>query len=79
MANEPPPDHESNQEESDDDKSSSEVSQKADRLEFIRDFQEIMNKAIKQLLDNFMLVKKDDKMQRNDKFQVQVSDIILQQ
>ena len=45
-----PPDHESNQEESEDKESSSEVNHKADRMEFIKEFQEIMNEAIDRLL-----------------------------
>ena len=49
--NEPPQDHESDQEESENEEISSEVSWRADRLEFIREFQEIMNKAIEQLLN----------------------------
>ena len=51
MAEEPPQDHESDQEESEDEENLSEASQRADRLEFIREFQEIMNKAIEQLLN----------------------------
>ena len=51
VVNRPPLDHESDQEESDDKESSSEVSQRTDRLEFIREFQEIMHKAIEQLLN----------------------------
>ena len=49
--NEPPPDHKRDQEESDDEENSSEVSQRTDRMEFIKEFQEIMNKAIEQLLN----------------------------
>ena len=41
-AEEPPQDHKSDQEESEGKKSSSEVNQRADRLEFIREFQEII-------------------------------------
>ena len=51
MAEEPPQDHESDPEESEDKENSSEASQRANRLEFIREFQEIMNKAIEQLLN----------------------------
>ena len=51
MAEEPPQDHESDPEESEDEENSLEASQRADRLEFIREFQEIMNKAIEQLLN----------------------------
>ena len=47
----PPQDHESDPEELEDEENSSEASQRADRLEFIREFQEIMNKAIEQLLN----------------------------
>ena len=46
----PPPDHESDQEELED-KSSSEVNQRADQMELIKEFQEAMNKAIEQLLN----------------------------
>ena len=45
-----PPDHESDQEDEEDEESSSEVNCKADRMEFIKEFQEIMNEAIDQLL-----------------------------
>ena len=45
-----PPDHKSDQEESEDKESSSEVNQRADQLEFIKGFQEVMNQAIEQLL-----------------------------
>ena len=41
----------SDQENTEDKESSSEVKQRADQLEFIREFQEIMNKAIEQLLN----------------------------
>ena len=51
MAEEPPQDHESDPEELKDEENSSEASWRADRLEFIREFQEIMNKAIEQLLN----------------------------
>ena len=51
VAEEPPQDHESDLEESEDEENSLEASQRADRLEFIREFQEIMNKAIEQLLN----------------------------
>ena len=50
-AEEPPQDHASDQEETEDEASSSEVNWRADQLEFIREFQEIMNKAIEQLLN----------------------------
>ena len=42
----PPPDHESDQEELEDKESSSEVNQRADRMEVIKDSQEAMNQAI---------------------------------
>ena len=51
MAEEPPQDHKSDQEDTKDKESSSEVNQRADRLELIREFQEIMNKVIEQLLN----------------------------
>ena len=51
MAEEPPQDHKSDSEETEDEESLLEVNQRADRLEFIREFQEIMNKAIEQLLN----------------------------
>ena len=49
-AEEPPQDHTSDQEESEDKESLSEVNQRADTLKFIREFQEIMNKAIEQFV-----------------------------
>ena len=51
MAKQLPPDHKSDQEESEDEESSSEVNQRADQMEFIKDFQEAMNQAIEQLLN----------------------------
>ena len=51
MAEEPPQDHKSDEEDTKDKESSSEVNQRVDQLEFIREFQEIMNKAIEQLLN----------------------------
>ena len=51
MAEEPPQDHTSDQENTEDKESSSEVNQRANGLEFIKEFQEIMNKAIEQLLN----------------------------
>ena len=45
-----PPDHKSDQEYSEDEESLSEVNCKADRMEFIKEFQEFMNKAIDQLI-----------------------------
>ena len=50
MTKESPPDHESDQEDEEDEESSSEVNRKAERMEFIKEFQEIMNQAIDQLL-----------------------------
>ena len=44
-------DHASDQENTKDEESLSEVNQRADRLEFIREFQEIINKAIEQFLN----------------------------
>ena len=51
VAKQPPPDHESDQEESGNKEISSEVNQRADQMEFIKEFQEVMNKAIEQLLN----------------------------
>ena len=51
MAEEPPQDHKSDQEELDNEENWLEVSQRANRMEFIREFQEIMNRAIEQLLN----------------------------
>ena len=45
-----PPGHESDQGDSEDEESSSEVNQRADQMEFIKEFQEAMNQAIDQLL-----------------------------
>ena len=50
VTKESPPDHESDQEDKEDEESLSEVNQKADRMEFIKEFQEIMNQAIDKLL-----------------------------
>ena len=50
MTKESPPDHESDQEDEEDEESSSEVNLKADQMEFIKEFQEIMNEAINRLL-----------------------------
>ena len=50
MTKESPPDHESDQEDTEDKESSSEVNPKADQIEFIKEFQEVMNQAIDQLL-----------------------------
>ena len=46
-----PPDHESDQEEQEDEESSSEVNRRTDQMYFIKDFQEVMNQAIEQLLN----------------------------
>ena len=46
VTKESPPDHESDQENEEDEESSSEVNCKADQMEFIKEFQEIMNEAI---------------------------------
>ena len=51
MGEEPSQDHASDQEDTEDEESSSEVNQRTDLLEFIREFWEIMNKAIEQLLN----------------------------
>ena len=50
VTNESPPDHASDQEDEEDKENSSEVNRKADRMEFIKEFQEFMNEAIDQLL-----------------------------
>ena len=50
MTKESPPDHASDQEDEEDKENSSEVNRKADRMEFIKEFQEFMNEAIDQLL-----------------------------
>ena len=50
-AEEPPQDYTSDQEETKDKESSSEANWRADQMEFIRKFQEIMDKAIEQLLN----------------------------
>ena len=50
-AEQPSPDHKSDQEELEGKESSSEVNQRADQMEFIKEFQEAMNKAIEQLLN----------------------------
>ena len=49
VANESPTDHASDQDNDED--NSSEVNRKDDRVEFIREFQDFMNEAIKQLLN----------------------------
>ena len=51
MAEEPLQDHASDQEDTEDEEILSEVNRRADQLEFIREFQEIMNKAIEQLFN----------------------------
>ena len=50
VTKESPPDYKSDQEDKEDEESSSEVNQKADQMEFIKEFQEVMNQAIDQLL-----------------------------
>ena len=45
-----PPDHKSDQEESEDEESLSEVNRRADQMEFIKEFQEVMNQANDKLL-----------------------------
>ena len=47
LTNESPTDHASDQENEEDEDSSSEVNCKADRVEFIKEFQDFMNEAIK--------------------------------
>ena len=47
----PPLDHKSDQEELEDKESSSEVNQRANRMGFIKDFQNAMNQEIEQLLN----------------------------
>ena len=49
VTNESPTDHASDQE-NEDEESSSEVNHKADRMEFIKEFQDFMNEGIDQLL-----------------------------
>ena len=51
MEKQPPPDHESDQEGLEDEESLSEVNRRADRMEFIKDFQDAINQAIDQLLN----------------------------
>ena len=46
VTNESPPDHASDQEDEEDEENLSEVNCKADRVEFIKEFQDFMNKAI---------------------------------
>ena len=50
MTNKSPTDHASDQENEEDEDNSSEVNHKADQMEFIREFQDFMNEAIKRLL-----------------------------
>ena len=50
VTKESPPDHEIDQEDEEDEESLSEVNCKADQIEFIKEFQEIMNEAIDQFL-----------------------------
>ena len=51
VTNKLPPDHESDQEDKEDEESSSEVNRRADQMEFIKDFQDVMNQTIEQLLN----------------------------
>ena len=46
VTNESPTDHASDQENEEDEDNSSEVNRKADRMEFIKEFQDFMNEAI---------------------------------
>ena len=50
MTKESPPDHISDQEDKEDKESLSEVNRKTDQMEYIKEFQEIMNQAIDRLL-----------------------------
>ena len=50
VTNESPTDHASDQENEEDEDNSSEVNHKDDRMEFIKEFQDFMNEAIKRLL-----------------------------
>ena len=50
MTKESPPYHKSDQEDKEDKERSSEVNQKADQMEFFKEFHEVMNQAIDQLL-----------------------------
>ena len=50
VTNESPTDHASDQENVEDEDNLSEVNRKDDRVEFIKEFQDFMNEAIKQLL-----------------------------
>ena len=49
MTKESPPDHKSDEEDTEDKESLSEVNRMADQMEFIKEFQEVMNQAIDQL------------------------------
>ena len=51
VTNESPTDHTSDQENEEDEDNSSEVNHKDDQVEFIREFQDFMNEAIKRLLN----------------------------
>ena len=51
VTKEPPTDHTSDQENEEDEDNSSEVNCKDDQVEFIKEFQDFMNEAIKQLLN----------------------------
>ena len=50
LVSESPSDHVSDQEDEEDEENSSEVNRKADRIEFIKEFQDFMNEAIDRLL-----------------------------
>ena len=51
VTNESPTDHTSDQENEEDEDNSSEVNRKDDRVEFIKEFQDFMNEAIKRLIN----------------------------
>ena len=50
VTNKSPTDHASDQEDEEDEDNSSEVNRKDDQMEFIKEFQDFMNKAIERLL-----------------------------
>ena len=51
VTNESPTDHASDQENEEDEDNSSEVNRKDDQMEFIKEFQDLMNEAIERLLN----------------------------
>ena len=51
VTNKSPTDHASDQENEEDEDNSSEVNHKDDQVEFIKEFQDFMNEAIKRLLN----------------------------